>query len=494
MRKGTFIAIAGLTVAAAACKDSTGVGNLNAVTADALASGLTRSSTQLLVTGLVNLTRANMGLGFVVFTETMARDVYRLDPNEPRYITETLGGLSDGSGFVGGGVFAAEYGTIRSGNTILNGLPGATGLTAAEKTAVMGFVEAQKALAYYRLIQTRDSLGIAVDVNHPITDPPAPFVCKPNALLFVSQLLDTAKTNLQAAVTAGTAFPFILPSGYKVDGDFTTPAAMLQFASGLQGEIELYRTLDVAYNHTYKKPTEGSAQNAINLLTASYLSTASPTVTSLAASPYNQYSTASGEVVNPIADVLIYVNPAVTDSINAGDLRAAKFTAATTNTRYGVSSSFKPTASDPTTNLTTPLPILKNAELILLRAQAELELNTAAGNAAALSDLNVVRTVEGGLAPRVLPVAGIVKDSIRAYILYEKRYSLFGLGPQRFVDLRAYNQLNATFHKPEVTGDFYSGHTITWRMPLYMMISAHALTYEVEYSAYGFMANAQTRH
>ena len=47
--------------------------------------------------------------------------------------------------------------------------------------------------------------------------------------------------------------------------------------------------------------------------------------------------------------------------------------------------------------------------------------------------------------------------------------------------------------KPEVTGDFYSGHTITWRMPLYMMISAHALTYEVEYSAYGFMANAQTR-
>jgi hypothetical protein len=47
--------------------------------------------------------------------------------------------------------------------------------------------------------------------------------------------------------------------------------------------------------------------------------------------------------------------------------------------------------------------------------------------------------------------------------------------------------------KPEVTGDFLNGHTIIWRMPLYMMISAHALTYEVEYSAYGFMANVKTK-
>lgn len=47
--------------------------------------------------------------------------------------------------------------------------------------------------------------------------------------------------------------------------------------------------------------------------------------------------------------------------------------------------------------------------------------------------------------------------------------------------------------QPQVTGDFYHGHTVTWRMPLYMLVAAHALVFEVDFSAYGFFANAQTR-
>jgi len=47
--------------------------------------------------------------------------------------------------------------------------------------------------------------------------------------------------------------------------------------------------------------------------------------------------------------------------------------------------------------------------------------------------------------------------------------------------------------RPDVTGDFYHGHTITWRMPLYMMAMAHALTFEVDFSAYGWFADAATR-
>jgi len=47
--------------------------------------------------------------------------------------------------------------------------------------------------------------------------------------------------------------------------------------------------------------------------------------------------------------------------------------------------------------------------------------------------------------------------------------------------------------RPEVTGDFYHGHTITWRMPLYMMAVAHALSFEVDFSAYGWFSNASTR-
>jgi len=38
---------------------------------------------------------------------------------------------------------------------------------------------------------------------------------------------------------------------------------------------------------------------------------------------------------------------------------------------------------------------------------------------------------------------------------------------------------------PKVAGDFYHGHTITWIMPLYRMLSEKLLTFEVDFSAYG---------
>jgi hypothetical protein len=438
MKKRTFAVLAGLGLAALACKDSTGVPDLNDVTADALAGGLTRSSTQLLVSGLLNGTRNDLSSRYVVFTETLARDFYRLDPNEPRFITETLGGLSDGSGFVGGGAFSSYYSTIRTGNTVINGLQAATGLTATEKTATLGFVQTFKALAYYRVLETRDSLGIAVDVNHPIDDPPAQFVCKPNALAFISTLLDSAKTNLAAG---GAAFPFVLPSSFSINGDFTTPAAMAKFAAGLKGKVELYRALD----HT--KPNAASAARAITELTSSYLNTAVTTPAQLAVSPYNGYSTSAGESVNPLSDANIYLNPSVKDSIQPGDLRAAKILPAATNSRNGVTSNIKPLSSSPTGALTAPIAILKNSELILLRAQAKIETGDLAG---ATADINVVRTVDGGLPP--LAVLTTKAAAITA-VLYEKRYSLLGEGAQRFVDLRAYKFLNATYHQKEVPTD-----------------------------------------
>jgi hypothetical protein len=44
--------------------------------------------------------------------------------------------------------------------------------------------------------------------------------------------------------------------------------------------------------------------------------------------------------------------------------------------------------------------------------------------------------------------------------------------------------------KPEVSGDFYHGHTIVWRMPLDMMLGAKMLTFEADFSAYGFISDA----
>lgn len=432
MNKRTLALLAGLGIAAVACKDSTSVPNLNAVSSDALASGLTRSSTQLLVSGLVNSTRNDLSFRFVIFTETLARDFLRLDNNETRYISETLGGPADPSGFIGGGAFTQFFVTIRAANTLQQGLAGAQGLSAAEKSATLGLAQTLKALAYYRALETRDTLGIPLDVFRDITDKPAPFVCKPSALAFISVLLDSARTNLAAG---GATFPFVLPSGYA---GFTTPSSFLKFTNGLKGKVEVYRGLD------HKRPNAASFDAAIAALNASFLDVNG----SMSTGVYNTYSTSAGEQQYPLADNLTFLNPQVSDSIQAGDLRAAKIYAVTPKTLAGVTARSKTTVTDPA-NLTRPLPILKNSELILLRAQAEIGKGDLVS---ATADINAVRVKDGGLAP--YPLFTTARAAIDA-VLYEKRYSLLGEGPQRLVDLRAYSRLNGTFFAKILPGDIF---------------------------------------
>lgn len=47
--------------------------------------------------------------------------------------------------------------------------------------------------------------------------------------------------------------------------------------------------------------------------------------------------------------------------------------------------------------------------------------------------------------------------------------------------------------EPQVSGDFYHGQTITWRLPLYKLVEVRALDFEVDFSAYGFFSNAKTQ-
>lgn len=434
MNKRILAVIAGLGLAAAACKDSTSVGDLNNVSADALNSGLSRSSTQLLITGLLNSTRGDLDERYLVFSETMGRDFYRLDNAEPRWVTETVGIPADYSSFVGGGVFGQFYTTLRSANTILNALPKASGLSPQEVSATQGLVNVMKALAYYRALSMRDSLGIAFDVNHPIDDPPAPFLCKPNVLASISVLLDSAAAELAAG---GSAFPFTLPAGFKLNGDFTTPAAMIKFAKGLQGKVELYRGL------SRQKPNAASFAAAITEISASFASPAADMNMSI----YNTYSTAAGETVYPLADANIYLNPFVGDSIQAGDKRASKISAVTPRTLQGVTGKYKTTLTDPA-NLTRPLAMLKNSELLLLRAQAYIETGDLVS---ATADINAVRVADGGLAPIAVP--GSKAAAITA-VLYEKRYSLLAEGASRLEDLRAYGRLNASAG-PGAPGDVF---------------------------------------
>jgi hypothetical protein len=433
----TLALIAGVGLAASACVDSTNVGDLNNASADALNQTYTRSTNALLVRGLLNSTRGDASTDFrpLVFAQTMGRDFYRLDNAENRYINNLVGNTAaDPSDFIGGGGFTQYYVTIRSANTIVNAIPKATGLSAAEVSATLGLTNLLKANAYYHALELRDSLGIALDVNHEITAPPADFVCKPNALAFISALLDTASAQLAAG---GSAFPFPMPSGFTLNGDFSTPAAVRQVAQGLKGKVELYRGL------SHQKPNAASFAAAVTAIDNSFASRTASTDKGV----YNTYSTAAGETQNGLADANIYLNPSVKAGIDTADKRNSKIFSVTPKPLFGVVGSEKTTLTDPN-NLSGPIPILKNAELLLLRAQANIELGRLD---LALLDINAVRVADGGLAPYV--AFATKADAITA-VLYEKRYSLLGESAQRLVDLRAYSRLNASAG-PGTTGDIF---------------------------------------
>ena len=83
----------------------------------------------------------------------------------------------------------------------------------------------------------------------------------------------------------------------------------------------------------------------------------------------------------------------------------------------------------------TPIPIIKNEELILLRAEANI------GKGAldlALTDLNTIRQTSGGLPP-----VGPFADATAAVdeLLYNRLFSLLYEGGYRWIDLRRYGRL-----------------------------------------------------
>jgi starch-binding outer membrane protein, SusD/RagB family len=421
-----------------ACKDSTGVPELNNISTDAIANGLDRASTKLILTGLLDRDRGSVDQRYMVFSATMARDIYRLDSAEPRYVTEILVAAPDAGGFVGGSAFTNFFNAIRTANTLIDNLPTTQRaelapqfqLSDQEIAGVRGVARTIKAQAFYRAIEMRDTLGIPIDVDRPVGSDLASFVCKKNVLGYIAALLDSAQTDLAAA---GSSFYFPLPAGFtaaQAGVDFTTPASFTKYNRALKGKVELYRGLNgdaTAY------------ARALTALNASYLDTAAP----LNNGPVYTYSAAPGETTNPTFDNNIFANPKAKAALQTGDTRAAKF-ATGSSTRYGFTGSprLAMTRTADASNQTRPRRILSNEELILLRAQVEIEQANWAG---ATADINAVRT-QYGLAPIALLADA---QTARTALLYEKRYSLFFEGAQRVVDLRAYGRFNATYLTPE---------------------------------------------
>jgi hypothetical protein len=424
------LALLGAVALFAGCKDSTGVNSIDSLPTSALAAGITTPQVlQNLATGVLAQDRVTIAQSYLVWSDIIARDVLRLDQSESRYTSEFFVNPPDGSGFMGSAQWTNEYVTARAANGVIIGLKNspATVADAGQKSAATGFMRTIKAVAYVRIAELRDSLGIVIQGDDPKTVDP--LRCKTSALAAISALLDSAYADLQA----GTTLPFKLPSGWSSNGDYSTTANLILFNRGLKGKVENLRGFD-------RSASGGAAAAFQNALTALNLALAgmAPTAAGLAQGPYYQYNPNPPESFgNPLTDSKLHLNNLFAQEIQAGDQRAAHIvTRSSAATAQGYTTNYDLDAFVNTpSNLTRLNPILMNADLLIERAKAEIELNQL-GPAA--TDLNIIRVVLGGLPPYA---AFATQAAARTALLYEQRYTLIGTGPQRWVTLRGYDLL-----------------------------------------------------
>lgn len=416
----SLIASIAVILFAGACKDLV-VPDYNNTSLEDLSSNPTPTKIAQAAQGLLVGTRVGIGEqnGYVSLLGIVGRESYNFDPADPRFITEMLiGPLDGGSPAFGGNLFAAPYRNIRNANILLGATDKVVGLSAEQKSAVVGFAKTIQALDYLNVINTRDDLGAPLDVNIGPTADPAPIVAKPAVLTEISTLLDEGLAALNAG---GSEFPFALSPGFA---DFATPADFAKFNRALKARVETYR---------------GNYGPVLTALNGSFLDPAA----SLTLGAYHSYSTGSGDTQNALFDPTgraILAHPSIeTDAerkpdgtLDARVLAKVEHLPAV-RTVQGVSTDlvFKIYNSN-----TAPIPIIRNEELILLRAEARFFTGDQTG---ALNDINLIRQTSGGLAPRgpFLSQADFVTE-----LLKQRRYSLLFEGGHRWIDARRFGLLS----------------------------------------------------
>jgi hypothetical protein len=413
----TVIAAGVIMFTAPACSDFT-VPDFNNPSLEELVGSPSPTTIRQASQGMLVGARSYMGAqnGYVSLLGILGRESYNFDPADTRFITEMLvGPLDPGSPAFGANLFSLRYRNIRLGNTILAALTKVAGLTDPEKEAVRGFVKTIQAHDLLMVINTRDVNGAPIDVDIAATGTPAPIATKAEVFARIVTLLNDAQTNLNAGAAA---FPFELGPGFA---GFNTPATFVKFNRAIKARVDVYM---------------GNYALALTSLTSSFIDTTA----SLDIGTYHVHSTGSGDVENTLFDPTgraILAHPSiVTEAQNKAngtkDARLLrKVTAlATAKTVQGVTTDVLFTIYN---SPSASIPIIRNEELILLRAEANIGLSNLI---AAQTDINTIRVKSGGLAPTVITAANALDE-----LLYNKRYSLLFEGGHRWIDVRRYGRL-----------------------------------------------------
>jgi hypothetical protein len=411
--------------------------NTNAPTVETLTEAPTKTILARAATGIFSNAYNDVATE-IQFYALYGREGYNLLGNDPRETGEQIRGPADPTGRHAG-VWINQYSAIRTINTYLTALPLATGMTTEEVQASSGFAKTMKAWHLHRLAIRTGELGIPLEVDQPLTAPPAPFVSFQAAMDAAAAVMNEGYTELQAG---GTAFPFTVAPGYT---GFSTPATFARFNRALAAKMAVHRA-------TFVNCTSCWAQ-ASTYMDQSFVTTAG-LPGSLTTGVYYFYSTASGEPQNPVSENYtndrLWVHPSiVTGAQNQPNgqpdrrLTTKVGDAGRTKSLNDLTSRYKPilynsTTNPATANLASPVPWITNEELLLLRAEIRWNTNNKQG---AIDDLNLVRQHAGGLGAAAVTAAS-ANDAFVTELLYNRLYSLMWSQGTRWIDARRYGRLN----------------------------------------------------
>ncbi len=414
IQRSLFTAIlGGLLVTLGGGCDSIGIddrGDPNQPSLDGTIQNPTRDKIANVATGIEAGMRTDINQ-YLTDVGVIGREYIRFSGSEPRFTSELLGGdnsVLDNNTFYITRPWAERYRVVRNANILIDALGNADSgiLSDAEKNATRGFA---KTLMAHQLLMNANLTfrnGIRVDVAG---DEPGPLVEYNAALQAIADTLDDANQALQGA---SDDFPFSPTSGF--DG-FQTPETFRTFNRALAARVAAYRQ---------------DYEQVLSLLGDSFIDPGAP----LNQGTFHIFSTAAGDMTNPFfldpqaSGDLIAAHPSYVADIREDDTRMDKvvkrddtFEGAGLQSDWGFAVYDGPTA---------PIPIIRNAELILLRAEAHL-LKSSPDLGAVVDALNVIRNAAG-----LGDYSGrMTEEALLDELLYQRRYELYGEG-HRWIDVR----------------------------------------------------------
>lgn len=398
-----------LATVASGCKKD--FGNLNSPTEEYSLKNPTKDQLNNLVTGIESAMRNNIGL-YLDDVGVIGREIYRFSTGDPRYTTDLLGASDaqlDPRGFYITNTWASRYRVVKNCNLVIEASAVSTFITDAEAKAYSGF--AKTMMAYQLLLNLNLTYNNGVRTNVANPDQLGSIESYDDALTSIAAMLDDANSDLSSGEVS-----FPLTSGFS---GFNDANGLRKLNRAIASRVAVYRE---------------QWQAALDALQQSFFDINGDFTTGA----YHVFGTGSGDQLNPAffprnqaGDVRL-AHPTFVQDIENNDDRSMKAPIRTEPQSYqGLTSNYDAWVY---TSSTTPVPIVRNEELILIYAEANMQLDNLTE---AKDALNVIRN-----GHNLGDYSGAVtKDALITEMLKQRRYSLFFEG-HRWVDMRRYNLLD----------------------------------------------------